>query len=122
MLTDEIQAEPPRPSRRPDLGEFPDVSVRKPRPWVRLWVIGIVCFFSGLTSHIVLQQYAPIVQGRAQMAGYACFEGLWYGLGLLLLLVDASLEKNPGMRTSKFLGVGLGAVVAFVLVVISLPP
>jgi hypothetical protein len=121
-MTEEIQAEPPRRSPHADVEELPDINIRKARRWVRLWVIGSVCFLAGVISHGVLHQYAPIAQGRAQMAEYACFEGLWYAVGLLLVLVDASLEKNPGIRTSKFLGCGLGAVIAVILVLISLPP
>lgn len=121
-MSDEIQAELPRQLPHPDEPELPDIRLQNPRQWVRPWVIGTVCFLSGLTSHVVLNNYIPIVQGRAQMAGNACFEGVWFGLGLLLVFLDASFERNPGMRTTKFLVCGLGAVVAFILVVASLPP
>ena len=71
---------------------------------------------------MVLNEFAPFTGDRAQMAGNAFFEGLWYGVGLLLLFVDAIMESSPGPRRTKFLGCLVGAIVAFVLFVISLPP
>jgi len=95
---------------------------RKPPRWPRLWLVGTVCYLAGVISHGVLHLYAPIVHGRAQMASYACFEGLWYAVGLLLVVIDAGLDKHPTTRRRKFLGFGLGTVVAFILICGSLPP
>jgi hypothetical protein len=118
---DEIQAEPPRRFQHSDPDGFPDICIRKPPPWVRLWLVGTVCFLAGIVSHGVLNLYAPIV-GRGQMASNACFEGLWFAAGLLLVLIDACMDQNPATRRRKFLGFGLGTFVAFVLVCASLPP
>ena len=68
-MTDEIQAEPPQRFSHTGPDGFPDISIRRPPRWVRLWVVGTVCFLAGVISHVVLNVYAPIVQGRAQMAG-----------------------------------------------------
>ena len=121
-VNEDIQAEPPSHYRKADLDDFPDFILRKPRRLLRLWVIGTTCYLCGLIAHVVLNEFAPITGGRAQMAGNAFFEAMWYGVGLLLLFVDACMEDNPGPRKAKFLGCLLGSVVAFVLFVISFPP
>ena len=119
-MSEDIQAEPPPRFRKPDLDDFPDFILRKPRR-LRLWVVGITCFVSGVIAHVVLNDFTPVT-GRGQAAGNACFEGIWYGVGLLLLSIDASLENSPGPRRAKFLGCLLGTIVAFMSIVSSLPP
>lgn len=120
-MSEDIQAEPPRRYRKLDIDDFPDFVIRKPQRRLRLWVVGTTCYLCGIVAHVVLNEFAPIT-GRGQMAGNALFEGMWYGIGLLLLLVDASMESHPGPRRAKFLVGLLGGLVAFVLFVISLPP
>lgn len=120
-MSEDIQSEPPRRHRKLDLDDFPDFILREPKRRLRLWVIGTTCLFSGVIAHFALNGFAPITGGRAQMAGNACFEGIWYAVGLLLLFVDASMEISPGPRRAKFLGCLAAALVAFVLFVISLP-
>ena len=83
-MSEDIQAELPRRYRKPDLDDFPDFIIRKPRRWLRLWVVGITCFVYGVIAHVVLNDFTPITGGRAQMAGNAFFEGMRYGVGLLM--------------------------------------
>ena len=41
-MSEDIQAEPPRRYCKPDLDDFPDFLIRKPRrPY--LWVVGTMC-------------------------------------------------------------------------------
>lgn len=119
-MSEDIQAEPPR-FRKPDFDELPDFIIRKPQRWLRLWVTGTTCYLCGAIAHVVLNEFAPITGGRAQMAGNAFFVAMWYGVGLLLLFVDAGMEDNPGPRRAKFLACLFGAIIAFVSFVISLP-
>jgi hypothetical protein len=120
-MSDEIQVDPPK-HPLPDGIDVRDIPIRKPLRWLRLWVIGAACFLSGIVTHAVLTLFAPITNGRAQMAGHACMEAVWYAAGLLLLLVDAFAEQEEGLRGTKILVFCLAAGVAFILVLASMPP
>ena len=88
---------------------------------MRPWLIGTVCLLAGVVSHVFLNLYVPI-WGRAQMASNACFEGLWFGAGVLLLLVDAGMEENAGLKAAKLLYGILSALAGLVLACGAMPP
>ena len=107
-MSDEIQAEPPK-HPLPDGIDVRDIPIRKPRRWVRLWLIATVCFLSGVVTHAVLKLYAPIVHGRAQMADNVCMESGWYAMGLLLFFGGCVCGEAAGIEWSEVSDVLLGS-------------
>lgn len=53
---------------------------------IRLWLIGIVCYAAGVTSHIVLGTLP--VNDSMQDAICCCFQFVWFVVGLFLIAVD----------------------------------
>jgi hypothetical protein len=119
-MSDEIQAEPPPRRSAPEPDELPDILLRKSPRQLRLWIISTMCYLCGVISHVFLGWLAT-GRGRPEMGQHACVEGVWYAIGLVTLLLDASADGNPTTRNSKYLACVLGAMVAFVLVLASLP-